>query len=88
MTAQLLRSHGPEYDGALGWFLRPAYDSANSHFHIRYTDLDVGLKDNVNVIGFLEDDDRKEFDTEVKHVFWFEDSAFERIEGKINYNRF
>ena len=88
LTAQLLRSHGPENDGALGWFLRPAYDSANSHFHIRYTDLDVGLKDNVNVIGFLEDDDRKEFDTEVKHVFWFEDSAFERIEGKINYNRY
>ncbi len=88
LTAQLLRSHGPEHDGALGWFLRPAYDSANSHFHIRYTDLDVGLKDNVNVIGFLEDDDRKEFDTEVEHTFWFEDSAFERIEGKINYNRY
>ncbi len=88
MTAQLLRSHGPECDGALGWFLRPAYDSSNSHFHIRYTNLDVGLKDNVNVIGFLEDDDRKEFDTEVEHIFWFEDSAFERLEGKINYNRY
>ncbi len=88
MTAQFLRSHGPEHDGAQGWFLRPAYDSANSHFHIRYTNLDVGLKDNVNAIGFLEDDDRKEFDTEVKHIFWFESSAFERLEGKINYNRF
>ena len=88
LTAQFLRSHGPEHDGALGWFLRPAFDSANSHFHIRYTNLDVGLKENVNAIGFLEDDDRKEFDTEVEHVFWFEDSAFERIEGKINYNRY
>ncbi len=88
LTAQLLRSHGPEFDGALGWFLRPAYDSANSHFHLRYTDLDPGLKENVNVIGFLADDDRREFDTEVEHVFWFEDSAFERLEGKINYNRY
>jgi hypothetical protein len=48
----------------------------------------VGLRDNVNVIGFLEDDDRREFDTEVEHIFWFADSAFERLEGKINYNRY
>jgi len=28
MTGQFLRSHGPTNDGALGWFLRPAFDSA------------------------------------------------------------
>jgi hypothetical protein len=88
MTGQLLRSHGPTDDGAVGWFLRPAFDSANSHFHIRYTALDAGLKNNVNVIGFLKDDDRREFDTNFKHQFWFQDSAFENLEGKVNYNRY
>jgi hypothetical protein len=88
MTGQLLRSHGPTGDGTLGWFLRPAYDSANSHFHVRYTSLDDGLRDNVNAVGFLKDDDRRELDTEVTHQIWFQDSDFEKVEGKLNYNRY
>ena len=88
MTGQFLRSHGPTNDGTVGWFLRPAYDSATTHFHVRYTSLDEGLRDNVNVIGFLEDDDRREVDTEVTHQIWFQNSAFENVEGKVNYNRY
>jgi hypothetical protein len=88
MTGQFLRSHGPTHDGASGWFVRPAYDSATTHFHIRYTSLDQGLRDNVNVIGFLRDDDRREVDSNIKHQIWFQDSAFENVEGKINYNRY
>jgi len=88
MTGQLLRSHGPTNDGTLGWFLRPAYDSANTHFHVRYTSLDAGLGENVNAVGFLKDDDRKEWDAEATHQIWFQDSAFEKVEGKVNYNRY
>jgi hypothetical protein len=88
MTGQFLRSHGPTNDGTLGWFLRPAYDSANTHFHVRYTSLDAGLGENVNAVGFLRDDDRKEFDTNGTHTFWFEDSAFEKVKGGVNYNRY
>jgi hypothetical protein len=88
MTGQFLRSHGPTHDGASGWFIRPAYDSATTHFHIRYTSLDQGLSDNVNVVGFLKDDDRREVDAEVKHQFWFQNSAFENLAGGINYNRY
>ena len=88
MTGQFLRSHGPTNDGTVGWFLRPAFDSANSHFHIRYTSLDEGLRDNVNVVGFLRDDDRREVDAEVKHQIWFQDSAVEKLDGKVNYNRY
>ncbi|MDH3816264.1 MAG: carbohydrate binding family 9 domain-containing protein [Acidobacteriota bacterium] len=88
MTGQFLRSHGPMNDGSIGWFLRPAYDSATTHFHVRYTSLDEGLQDNVNAVGFLRDDDRREFDTNFKHQFWFQNSAFENLEGKVNYNRY
>ena len=88
MTGQLLRSHGPTGDGTLGWFLRPAFDSANSHFHIRYTSLDAGLLENVNAVGFLADDDRREIDTEVTHLFWLQESPLENIEAKVNYNRY
>jgi hypothetical protein len=88
MTAQFLRSHGPANDGTLGWFVRPAYDSANSHFHVRYTHLDAGLEDNINAVGFLEDDDRREFDTNLEHTFWFSGSAVEKLKGEVNYNRY
>jgi hypothetical protein len=88
MTGQVLRSHGSSGDGTLGWFLRPAFDTANSHFHMRYTSLNAGLLDNVNAVGFLEDDDRREIDTEAKHLFWFHESPLENIEAKVNYNRY
>ena len=78
----------PTNDGTIGWFLRPAYDTANSHFHIRYTHLDAGLLDNVNAVGFLRDDDRKEFDSNVSHTIWFQEKSVEKLEGKVNYNRY
>jgi hypothetical protein len=68
--------------------LRPAYDTANSHFHVRYTHLDEGLLDNVNAVGFLRDDDRREFDSNVSHTVWFREKAVEKLEGKVNYNRY
>jgi hypothetical protein len=88
MTGQYLRSHGPTDDGTTGWFVRPAFDSSTSHFHIRYTSLDAGLRNNVNAIGFLADDDRREVDAEAEHQIWFQNSSVEKLEGKVNYNRF
>jgi hypothetical protein len=88
MTAQLLRVHGPDSDNGLAWFVRPSWDSARSHFHISYTNLAAGIKDSFNATGFLEDDDRKEFDTNAKHEFWFETGPVEKVEPRVNYNRF
>jgi hypothetical protein len=88
MTAQLLRVHGPASDGGLAWFVRPAYDSSTSHFHIRYQELDPGIKDDFNAVGFLRDDDRKEFDTNLGRTFWVKSGAVENIEASVNYNRY
>ena len=88
MTAQLLRVHGPNTDGGLAWFVRPAFDSSTSHFHIRYQELDPGIMDDFNAVGFLTDDDRREFDTNVRHTFWFTSGAVENIRPRVNYNRY
>jgi hypothetical protein len=88
MTAQLVRAHGPENDGALSWFIRPAYDSANSHFHVRYSNWDEGLMANMNAVGFISDDNRKEFDTNLTHTFWFNRGGVENVDAEINYNRY
>jgi len=87
-TGQFLRAHGPRNDGAAAWFVRPAFDTSTSHFHVRYSNYDVGLMDNMNAVGFIRDDDRKELDTNLSHQWWFEDRAVEQIEAGVNYNRY
>jgi len=88
MTAQLARVHGPTADGGLAWFVRPSWDTSTSHFHVRYTNLDAGIEDDFNSVGFMRDDDRKEFDTNARHDFWFEGGALQKVEPSINYNRY
>jgi hypothetical protein len=87
-TGQFLRAHGPRNDGAVAWFVRPAFDNSTSHFHVRYSNFDVGLMDNMNAVGFILDDDRKEFDTNLSHEWWFKDRAVEQIDAGVNYNRY
>lgn len=88
MTAQFIRVHGGDNDGGLAWFVRPAYDSATTHFHVRYTNLDEGIKNAFNSIGFMRDDNRREYDTNYTRTFWFEDRAVERVRASVNYNRY
>ncbi|MFQ5918347.1 MAG: DUF5916 domain-containing protein, partial [Candidatus Binatia bacterium] len=57
-TAQFVRAHGPHDDGATAWFLRPAFDNATSHFHVRYSHWGEGLLENMNAVGFIRDDNR------------------------------
>ncbi len=86
VTAQFAQSYGESSSGTMGYFLRPSWDTTTSHFHVRYTDLGEGFGDNVNVIGFVRDDDRREWDSAFEHAFWFTDNAFERIVYDSNYN--
>ncbi|MGK2925519.1 MAG: DUF5916 domain-containing protein [Lysobacterales bacterium] len=88
LTAQYLQVHGPEADGGKAWLLRPSWDTAQSHFHVRYTSLDENIRDDFNAIGFMRDDDRKEWDTNLRHEFWFDEGIFEQIRPSVNYNRY
>jgi len=69
MTSQVIKSHGSEDKGTWTYFFRPSYDSEYSHFHIRYTHVGEGVRENINPIGYIRDDNRKEFDTNIKREF-------------------
>jgi Domain of unknown function (DUF5916)/Carbohydrate family 9 binding domain-like len=93
MTAQLVQSAGPgdpadPDGGTLGFFVRPSYDTPTAHFHVRYTHLGSSFADNVNAIGFVRDDNRRELDSALSRTFWLERGPFERIEYDSNYNAF
>lgn len=78
-TGQLARSHGPFKTGRWAYYLRPSYDSATAHWHLRYTHLGDRFADNVNAIGFVRDDDHREFDSDIEKTFWFENGPVQRI---------
>jgi hypothetical protein len=44
------------------------------------------LREHVNAIGFVRDDDRREIDAALTHTFWIRSRAFERLRYSSNYN--
>jgi len=69
MTSQLIKSYGEFDDGSWTYFIRPAFDSKTAHFHIRYTHVGENVRENMNDIGFIRDDDRREVDSNIKKQF-------------------
>ena len=88
MTSQVIKSYGEADEGTWTFFIRPAYDSQFSHFHVRYSHWGEGLMENMNATGFIRDDDRKEFDTNIRRIFWINKYGIESISPMINYNQY
>lgn len=84
-TGQFAVSYG-DHDTDLAFFLRPSYDSATFHIHLRYTQLGRTFADNANEVGFIQDDNRHEFDSALNKTFWVKKGIFDRIKYDSNYN--
>ncbi len=88
MTGQAIGSWGTAEDGVWAGFVRPAWDSQFTHFHVRYTHYGDGVMENMNAVGFLRDDDRREIDTNLTKTFWINRLGIESLSPGINYNRY
>jgi hypothetical protein len=86
LVGQVVQSYGPYRKGTLALYVRPWYDSATGHFHVRYTSLGDHFQENVNVIGFIPDDDRREADSALRRTFWIKGGALEKVAYDSNYN--
>jgi len=85
-TGQFAFSYGDYNNNNIAFFLRPSYDSATFHIHLRYTQLGRRFRDNANEVGFIRDDDRHELDSAVHKTFWLKKWGLDRIEYGSNYN--
>jgi hypothetical protein len=85
-TGQFALSYGDYNNNNIAFFLRPSYDSATFHIHLRYTHLGRRFRDNANEVGFVRDDNRHELDSAVSKTFWLKKWGFDRIEYFSNYN--
>lgn len=88
MTSQVIRSYGDSSDGAWTYFFRPSYDSQTGHFHVRYTHVGENVKENMNGVGFIRDDNRREVDSNIRKQFWINRAGFQDLTPSVNYNRF
>jgi hypothetical protein len=85
-TGQLALSYGDKNTDNIAFFLRPSYDSATFHIHLRYTQIGRNFADNANEVGFVRDDNRRELDSSISKIFFPKKLGFERIEYDSNYN--
>ncbi len=85
-TGQFALSYGDYNNDNIAFFLRPSYDSATFHIHLRYTQLGRRFRDNANEVGFIRDDNRHELDSRIEKTFWLKKWGFDRIEYSSNYN--
>ncbi len=85
-TGQLALSYGDKVKEDFAFFLRPSYDTATFHFHVRYSQLGERFADNANAVGFVPDDNRREVDSALSKTFWLRKGPFERVEYESNYN--
>lgn len=88
MTSQLIKSYGDYSSGTWTGFIRPAYDSQFSHFHVRYTHAGEHVMENMNATGFITDDDRREIDSNIKRIFWINAFGIDEIVPSVNYNQY
>ncbi len=88
MTTQAIRSYGNESDGAWTYFVRPSYDSQTGHFHVRYTHVGENVKENMNRIGFIRDDNRREVDSNIRKQIWINRYGLQDLTPSINLNRY
>jgi hypothetical protein len=86
MTAQAVKSYGPFGHGTALFFVRPSYDSSTGHFHVRYGHIGDHVAANLNAIGQIVDDDRREIDSHITKIKWIRKGAFEKLQHDSNYN--
>lgn len=86
MTAQVVKSYGRFSHGTEGFLVRPSYDSPTAHFHVRYGHLGERVADNLNAVGQIVDDDRREIDSHVSKILWIRSGVFEQMRHDSNYN--
>ncbi len=70
----------------IAFFFGPSYDTRTFHAHLHYRQIDDNFSDQVNHVGFIPDDNRRELDSAINKAFSFKGGMIERIGYTSNYN--
>jgi len=85
LTGQIVGSTPGRLKAHSAWFMRFAKENNIFHYHIRYSDIGINFKENVNETGYIKDDNRRELDSDVSYRFWLNDKIkYIDLVGKNN----
>ncbi len=85
-SSQFALSYGDYGENNTAFFLGPSYDSKTLHIHLHYKQIDKYFGDNVNSVGFIPDDNRRELDSAINKTFILNKGFLQRIRYRSNYN--
>jgi len=75
-----------EGDFTKAYYLRLTRESELYHYHLAFTNIDPGFRDNVNQVGFIQNDDRRELDSTVRYEWWVKQYGIERVTCNTQWN--
>jgi len=58
------------------------------NYHLSYSSIDPGFRKDVNQVGFVEDDNRREVDAQVAGVWWIRRGGLDKVQGHSMNNVF
>lgn len=88
LTGQIVSSLPGDFLSHSAWFVRFAKENAVYHVHFRYTELGENFRENVNETGFINDDDRREMDSDLSYKWWVQNRMIRFIDFSARNNIF
>jgi len=70
------------------YYLRFARENNVYHYHIRYSEIGENFKNLMNQSGYINDDNRREIDSDVSYKWWIKNSALKYVFGLTKNNIF
>jgi len=86
LAGQFAASYGEYNRNNIAFSLCPIYDSTNFHIHLSYNHLGRNFGDNVNKVGFVRDDNRRELDSGIGITFLKNKGFIDQVKYDSNYN--
>ncbi|MDH5467362.1 MAG: carbohydrate binding family 9 domain-containing protein [Candidatus Aminicenantes bacterium] len=88
ISGQFAYSYGDFEEENIAYFIRPSYESKIFRVHLSYLHLGQNFGDNVNEVGFIQDDNRRELDSGLGITFIRDKGKVEEFKYDSNYNVF
>ena len=88
VDGQFAYSYGEYQKENLAFFVRPSFRTDHFYMHIGYKQLDEKFGDNVNPVGFIQDDNRREIDAALVKSFLTGKGTIQEIRYESAYDMF
>ena len=88
IASQYVGSFASEGDFKSAYFAQFSRQAQLYNYNLSFTNIDPGFRDNVNPVGFIQDDDRRVVNAGGGHALWIRKHGIEKINTNFHSNVF